>query len=110
MYNDSCASAISVSQGMFATYHFSLLEATYRVKQQDKLIEWDTMTPKTQSNQRRANNCKGIVKETISPVYWRIFTPRILNKQPNTQRRCVSEIFFRYDPKKSKHCDWDASF
>jgi hypothetical protein len=68
VYNDSCASAISVSQGVFASY-LSLLEAIYRVKQQDKLIEWDTMTPKTQSNQRRANNCKSIVKETISPVY-----------------------------------------
>ena len=58
-------------RGCFATYHFSLLEATYRVKQQDKLIEWDTNddTQDTQSSERRANNCKGIVKESINPVY-----------------------------------------
>lgn len=46
MHNNSRASAISVS-GVFAIYHFSLLEATYRLKQQDKLIEWDAFTPMT---------------------------------------------------------------
>lgn len=94
----------SQSQGVFATYHFSLLEATYRVKQQDKLIEWDTLTPKTQSNQRRANNCKGNRVRNYQSSLFKGYLLQGSFKQPKTRRRrCFPS--FGNNPKRSKHFD-----
>ena len=98
----------SQSQGVFATYHFSLLEVTYRVKQQDKLIEWDTLTAKTQSNQRRANNCKGNRERNYQSSLFKGYLLQGSFKQPKTRRRrCFPS--FGNNPKRSKHFDWDAS-
>lgn len=41
-----------------STYHFSLPEATtYRVKQQDKLIDWDAIHPREIKTQTKSKAC-----------------------------------------------------
>ena len=82
----------SQSQGVFATYHFSLLEVTYRVKQQDKLIEWDTLTAKTQSNQRRANNCKGNRERNYQSSLFKGYLLQGSFKQPKPKFRVLVTI------------------